>query len=698
MREIIKRQMELGEVDIGAIEISSKSRDDIPRLLRGLQHIYTTEEVRERVFEILAEVAVQRADGDGPVSTETGRPGMSQWQILVLGVLRLGLNADYDRIGELANQHRTVRQMLGHAEWTEASQWNVQTIKDNLRLFTPEILERINHVVVEAGHALVKKSPHEGLAVRCDSFVVETDVHFPTDINLLYDAVRKAAGLFDVGHMGVFEVTGPNAITFLDTVFSNYAAWIEDGQSMYGYVLEPDGSVIDDGIIYRVAGDHFYMIVNASNEDKDWDWLNAVNERRVVIDGDRPWVEVEAQATLRNLKDPAVGKNQKRDLALQGPASLGILQRLTDDPELRADLARVRRTELIECELAASWTESGRGIPLVIARTGYTGEEWGYEILVHPDDAATLWHAILEVGEPLGVKPCGLACRDSTRIEAGLPLYGHELAGHFDVSPIEAGFPGYVKYHKPFFVGRKALLAQEDGRERELIRFRVDEKGTRRPETGDPVVDRRGHEIGKVTSCSIDVEGYLVGLALVQKRYNVPETPIAIFPLRGKSLDEALLRGQRVALPIEATVLTRFPETGEARPSWMVGRTRHDEQTDCIHHPPHSRGRPGLGARGVHRAHLGGDASPTKARHPRGGGDLRWSPLSAQRRDRWAGDGRWGSAGHQSVRRWRRQHRLGRGRPAWYPRGAHPWRADRCHRRPRFHAAAHGCPPHPRGG
>jgi len=192
MREIIKRQLHLGEVDIGAIAISTQSRDDIPRILRGLQYIYTTEEVRERVFEILAEVVPQRAEGAGPVSTETGRPGMSQWQILVLGVLRLGLNADYDRIGELANEHRTVRQMLGQADWCEQSLWNVQTIKDNLRLFTPEILERINQVVVGAGHALVKESSEEGLAVRCDTFVVETDVHFPTDINLLYDAVRKA--------------------------------------------------------------------------------------------------------------------------------------------------------------------------------------------------------------------------------------------------------------------------------------------------------------------------------------------------------------------------------------------------------------------------------------------------------------------------------------------------------------------------
>jgi glycine hydroxymethyltransferase len=382
-------------------------------------------------------------------------------------------------------------------------------------------------------------------------------------------AVREAAGLFDVSHMGVFEVTGPNATTFLDTVFSNYAAWIEDGQSMYGYFLEPDGSVIDDGIIYRVSAEHYYMVINASNEQKDWDWLNAVNEQRVLIDADRPWVQVEAQATLRNLKDPASGEREKRDIALQGPASLKTLQALTDDPALKEALARVRRTDLIECELAGPSTGSGQGIPLVIARTGYTGEEWGYEILVHPDQIEELWWAILEAGEEFGVKPAGLACRDSTRIEAGLPLYGHELAGPFDITPVEAGFPGYVKYHKPFFIGREALLTQEADRKRELIRFRVDDKGVRPPHLGDPVVNRKGKHIGEVTSCSIDAEGNLMGLALVQKRYNEPETSIAIFPLHGKSLEEALLRRGRVSLPIAATILTRFPEPEEPKPVWM---------------------------------------------------------------------------------------------------------------------------------
>jgi glycine hydroxymethyltransferase len=405
----------------------------------------------------------------------------------------------------------------------------------------------------------IKRTPlypaHEALGARLIPFAGWEMPVWYTSVGEEHRAVREAAGLFDVAHMGVFEIAGPHATTFLDTVFSNYAAWLEDGQSAYGYLLRPDGHVIDDGIIYRRRSDLYLMVINASNEDKDWDWLNAVNERRVIIDRDRPWVELTAQATLRNLKDPAAGERQKRDIALQGPASLPTLQALTDDVALKAALARVRRTELIECELA--------NIPLVIARTGYTGEEVGYEIFVHPDQAIELWEAILEAGKDLGVKPAGLGARDSTRIEAGLPLYGHELAGPFDVSPIEAGFPGYVKYHKPFFVGRDVLLAREGERTREVIRFRVNEKGVRKPQLGDAVANRKGQIIGHVTSCSIDVEGYLTGLTLVDKRYNEPQTPIAIFPLGGKSLDEALMRGKRVTLPVEATILTRFPEREE---------------------------------------------------------------------------------------------------------------------------------------
>ena len=377
-----------------------------------------------------------------------------------------------------------------------------------------------------------------------------------TSVGEEHAAVRQTAGLFDVSHMGCFEVSGPNAIAFLDTVVSNYVHWLDDGETCYSYLLDPDGKPIDDLIVYRRRADLFFLVVNASNEDKDWDWLNAVNERRVVIDRERPWVQVEAPAVLRNLKDPASGERQLRDLALQGPASLAILQACTDDPATQAALARVRRTALIKVELS--------GFPVIAARTGYTGEDVGFELFVHPDKQVAFWNMLLAKGEPFGVRPCGLACRDSTRTEAGLPLYGHELGGSFDISPAEAGFPGYVKYHKPFFVGRDALLARDLKRERELIRWRVTQKGVRRPNPGDPVVNKRGQVVGHVTSCSIDVEGYLLGLAIVNRRYTEEGTSIGIFVLPAKAWAEKqkpeLQMGDKVMLHVEARVLSRFPE------------------------------------------------------------------------------------------------------------------------------------------
>ena len=129
----------------------------LPQILRGLQHIYTDLELRQRVFAILREVIPHRVKGQGKADANTGRPGMEQWRILVLGVLRLGLNADFDRIHELANQHGTLRQMLGHGSWDDKTEYKAQTLKDNLRLFTPEVLQRINDEVVGAGHVREKK-------------------------------------------------------------------------------------------------------------------------------------------------------------------------------------------------------------------------------------------------------------------------------------------------------------------------------------------------------------------------------------------------------------------------------------------------------------------------------------------------------------------------------------------------------------
>jgi IS5 family transposase len=185
MRKAKESQMKLGEVDISQIKFDPRARDEIPKLLMGLQYIWCTPELREKVFKILQKIIPEHTD------PTTGRPGMELWKILVLGTLRLNCNWDYDKVQEIANQHNTLRQMLGHAFMDQSYYYKLQTIKDNVGLLTPEVLDEINQLVVKSGHSLVKKTSEAGLKGRCDSFVVETDVHYPTDINLLFDAIRK---------------------------------------------------------------------------------------------------------------------------------------------------------------------------------------------------------------------------------------------------------------------------------------------------------------------------------------------------------------------------------------------------------------------------------------------------------------------------------------------------------------------------
>jgi hypothetical protein len=186
MRKVIENQLKIGQNDIGSIPIDIRCRDEIPQVLLGLQFIYSNRRVRHEVFRILKRITPKEVDAD------KGRPGMDLWKILVLGALRLNCNWDYDKLHNIANEHKTVRDFLGHSIFEFDRSYGLQTLKDNICLLTPELLDEINQVVVRAGHDLIGKTGEDVvLKGRCDSFVVETDVHYPTDINLLLDAIRK---------------------------------------------------------------------------------------------------------------------------------------------------------------------------------------------------------------------------------------------------------------------------------------------------------------------------------------------------------------------------------------------------------------------------------------------------------------------------------------------------------------------------
>ncbi len=389
-----------------------------------------------------------------------------------------------------------------------------------------------------------------------------------TSIGDEHRAVRGAAGLFDVSHMGLLEVKGPYATYFLNLVTTNDVSALRPGESQYSHFLAPDGRVIDDLMVYRTAPARYLVVVNAANTEKDWAWINAVNEREVRIDDLRPWAQTSFQADLLNLHDPDESYAWLADVALQGPRSRDVLLALLDAAppssalaEIRGRLLTLKRTEVMEVHIPSHRAPGGI-FDLIIARTGYTGERMGFEIFVHPDVMGTLWKQLLEVGAPFGLRPIGLGARDSLRIEAGLPLYGHELAGALDLRPDDAGFAGYVKLHQSFFVGRRAYVEHAQQRKMIVARFRIEEKGVRVPKQGDVVTERRGRVIGQVTSCALDTEGYLVGQAYLDQRNAEAGTEISIFP-RPTREDwekpyEELKVGDRLVMHNEATVVSRF--------------------------------------------------------------------------------------------------------------------------------------------
>jgi len=365
-----------------------------------------------------------------------------------------------------------------------------------------------------------------------------------------HEAVRTRAGLFDVSHMGVLDVCGPFAGHFLDVVTTNSVGRLKLYQSHYTYMLDADGNVLDDMIIYRVGSERYIIVANAANAEKVAAFLQQAASGELVLDPALPARGQAFTAEVRDLKSPDAGDEALVDMAFQGPATRGLLE----------DLSGHTLPPLKPFHLAPVKLE---GIDVVVSRTGYTGEEYSYELFVHPDRAVQLWNLLLDRDGRAGVVPAGLGARDSLRTEAGFPLYGHELAGPYDLTPIESGYANSVKLHKPFFTGRAAMIdALQSGRT--IIRFRVAEEGTRGLKMSDPVVSTRGEVVGFVTSATF-VGRQQIGLAVVPKRYGTRGTKIGILALgRGKqasSPDQTTFRleiGTKLPIPEAAIVLKRF--------------------------------------------------------------------------------------------------------------------------------------------
>ena len=320
---------------------------------------------------------------------------------------------------------------------------------------------------------------------------------------------RTHAGLFDVSHMGEIDVRGPDAIAFINRLVSNDAAKLGDGQAQYSALTTPEGTVIDDLLVYRFAEDHLLLVVNAGTTDKDWSWINS--HRR------------EENVQLQNRSADYC------QLALQGPDAISILQKLTNLPLSEIKYYHFRKGEV-------------DGVAAIVSRTGYTGED-GLEVYAAAGQAEQLWNKILDAGNfgsDEGVLPCGLAARNTLRLEAGMCLYGHEIDE--TTTLLEANLGWITKLNKGGFIGRERLQKQkEEGIKRKLVGFEVTERGIARD--GQDVLIG-GDRLGRVTSGS--PAPFLkknIGMAYVPVEFAKEGQPIEV-DVRGK-----LVGAQIVPLP-----------------------------------------------------------------------------------------------------------------------------------------------------
>jgi aminomethyltransferase len=319
-----------------------------------------------------------------------------------------------------------------------------------------------------------------------------------------HEAVRHHAGLFDVSHMGEVEVKGVDAFKFVQNLVTNDVEVLENNQILYTFMCYANGGVVDDLLVYKFSNEHFYLVINAGNIDKDFQWM---------LDN----------KGLYNVEITNIS-GEVAEIAIQGPKAQKILQKITG-----MDLDEIKFFYLKQDVLVD-------GVKCLISRTGYTGED-GFEVYASVGDIEKLWRKLLIVGEEEGLKPAGLGARDTLRFEACLPLYGNELSE--DITPLEAGFGYFVKLQKNNFIGKDALLKQkEEGLKRKLVGFEMKDRGI--PRHGYAVT-MLGEKIGMVTTgYSSPTLKKNIGLALIDANYSDLGTQIEIV-IRNKSLKAEII-------------------------------------------------------------------------------------------------------------------------------------------------------------
>lgn len=339
---------------------------------------------------------------------------------------------------------------------------------------------------------------HEKLGARMVPFAgYNMPVRYSSDIEE-HMTVRNGVGVFDVSHMGEFKVEGPHALNLIQRITSNDASKLVDGQAQYTCLPNEQGGIVDDLIVYRIKENDYFIVVNASNIEKDWNWFSKYNTHG---------------ATLKNLSDDICL------FAVQGPKAVGVLQKLT-----KTDLTAIKYYHFAIGEFAGV-------ADVIMSNTGYTGAG-GFEIYVNKNHAEKVWNAIFEAGQDVNIKPIGLGARDTLRLEMGFCLYGNDIDD--TTSPLEAGLGWITRFTKDFTHSANLKKQKEEGVKRKLVGFKMIDKGI--PRHDYQLKDQTGNTIGKVTSgTQSPILGIGIGLGYVTTEFSSPGSEIYV-DVRGRAL------------------------------------------------------------------------------------------------------------------------------------------------------------------